>query len=230
MTKFEEIKSQPLAFLKISCNRTIRASVIFHKQQHKAPKEKECNITNVLIKISTILLLFVISLFNQTFGQVTKDSTSISKNTVYLELLGNGGVYSFNYDRILLTKTLFKISGSVGISYIPPSFRYNHTFTYPLEINLLYGIRNHFELGIGYTPVFNLYKEDIFKIYDDYSYPALRIGYRFQKPNGGFFLRAGLLLYIGKNEFITDYSNYGNNRTWISLGFGYTFKNLNTKK
>jgi len=227
MIELKKRKSQPFAFLKISYNRTLHTFAYSHKQTHKVPQAKECNHANAPIKICTILLLFVTSLFNQTFGQATKDSTSISKNTIYLELLGNGGIYSFNYDRIILTKKLFKISGSIGISYIPPFVRYNHTLTYPIEINFLYGKKNYFELGIGYTPVFNLYKEDIFKIYDIYSYPVLRIGYRFQKPNGGFFFRTGLLLYFVKNEFITDYSNYSNNKTWISLGFGYTFKNKN---
>jgi hypothetical protein len=230
MTELKEIKSRPFAFLKISCNRTLHTFACSHKQTHKTPQAKECNHAITPIKICTILLLCVTSLFNQTFGQATKDSTSISKNTVYLELLGNGGIYSFNYDRIILTKKLFKISGSIGISYIPPSVRYNHTFTYPAEINFLYGKRNYLELGIGYTLVFNLYKEDIFKIYDIYSYPVLRISYRLQKPNGGFFFTTGLLFYFAKNEFITDYSNYSNNKTWIGLGFGYTLKNKNQKK
>ena len=218
-------------FLKISLSNIHLAHLLLpHFIFSGLAKAKEPNFPCGQGKLLTILLLFGTSIFNQTIGQTENEFTNISKNTVYFELLGNGGIYSLKYDRIILAKKIFKISGSIGVSYIPPSIRYNHTFTYPTEINLMYGKRNYLEVGIGFTPVFNLYKEDIFKIYDIYSYPVLRIGYRLQKPNGGFFFKTGLLIYCAKNEFTTDYSNYSNSKTWLGLGFGYAFKNKNQKR
>lgn len=222
--KKENIKFPYFAFLKISFAVTHTAHLLFPSFIFNGmPKVKEPNFAHPLKKI---LLSFIIgsTIFSTAFGQQITDTSNISKNTIYFEALGNGGIYSVNYDRILFTKKLFKISGGIGISYFPPSIRYNHIFTYPVEITFLYGRKNHLEVGIGYTPVFNLYNEDIFKVYDIYSYPVLRIGYRFQKLNGGFFFKTGLLLYFLDTDFTKDYSIYGNNKTWLGLGVGYTFK------
>ena len=35
------------------------------------------------------------------FGQEGEKETSITKNTIYIELGGNGFFYSYNYDRIV---------------------------------------------------------------------------------------------------------------------------------
>jgi hypothetical protein len=227
----EKKKVQRFAFFKISFADTHLAHLLLpHFIFNGMTKAKEPNFAYVPIRLFIIPLLLQICVFYQSSGQTVKDSTSISKNTVYVELLGNAGIYSINYDRIILEEKRLKISGSIGISYIPPSIRYNHTFIYPAEINFLYGRKNYLELSIGYSLLLNLYKEDIFMVYDIYSYPVLRIGYRFQKPNGGFFFRTGFLLYLVKNGFTIDYSNYSNNKTWIGAGFGYTFKNKNQKK
>ena len=230
MTKFKEKISKHFAFLKIFFADTHLAHLLLPYFILKGiAKVKELKFAPPLKRI---LLSFIVGsfIFNTTFGQQLKDTSNISKNTIYFEVLGNGGVYSFNYDRIFFSKKLFKISGRVGASYIPPFVGYSHVFTYPVEINFLYGKKNYLEVGIGYTSVFNLYKENIFKVYDIYAYPVLRISYRFQKPNGGFFFRTGLILYFIDTAFTKYYSNYSNNKTWLGLGFGYTFKNKNEKK
>lgn len=174
------------------------------------------------MKTILILLFGIITFFlNPAVAQSSMDSIKISKNTIYLEAFGNGGIYSINYDRIVFSKKLFKISGRVGVSYIPYPLSYTNIFFYPTELNFLCGKKHYGELGIGYTPVFRLYKKNLFKIYDFYSYTGIRIGYRFQKNEGGFFVRAGLMYVI---KLFNDYSNNKGLPLWFGLGLGYTLK------
>ena len=179
------------------------------------------------IKLITILIIFGILFVNPTFGQISKDSANISKNTIYFEALGNGVLYSLNYDRIIFTKNLFQISGRIGFSYIPylknnlESF--NDIFKYPFEVNVLYGRKSHAEIGLGYTPVFITYHENTFKIYDVYSYSGVRVGYRYQEPFGGFFFRIGFIPYINFPKYLKN----SGPKYYLGFGFGYTFMKNN---
>ncbi|MEI8203074.1 MAG: hypothetical protein WCH34_08695 [Bacteroidota bacterium] len=172
-----------------------------------------------------ISLIILLLLGNATYGQAIKDTAGIAKNTVYVELLGNGGLYSINYDRILFRIKRLRISAGIGISYIPPSIWYYKHFIFPIGINFIYGGTNNIEVGLRYNPVLNLYKYDIPTIYNFSFIPEININYRFQKLKGGFFFKMGLILFFDKNEYTTTFSNYSNNNIWLGLGIGYTFKN-----
>jgi hypothetical protein len=156
-----------------------------------------------------ILFLFLCNLILfSIYGQNTKDTSRIAKNTLHLELLGNAGVSSFNYDRILLSKNKFKISGRIGIS-----LDFLENGSYPIEFNFLFGKKNNLETGIGYT--FIVYSiEDI--IHD--SPFVYSLGYRFQKPNGGFFFKTALVLFIHEPKMYSK-----KNALSMGLAFGYTF-------
>lgn len=71
------------------------------------------------------------------------------KNSIYAELLGNGGVYSINYDRIFQLSKQVKIVPRVGFSTL------DEVLIFPLEANLLLSksntSKNFFETGIGLT-------------------------------------------------------------------------------
>jgi len=163
-------------------------------------------------------ILAGVGMFLGDTSNAQNDSLSIAKNTVFVELFGNGGIYSINYDRMLVKKNKIKISGRIGFSLLPV---YNNIFTYPLELSAFYGKKHNVEIGIGYTPVFNLYNENIFKIYDMYSYAGARLGYRFQKENDGFFLKAGFMYVM---ELYDNYRDYDDFPYWFGVGFGRTFK------
>lgn len=178
-----------------------------------------------------LIILFVSSVFNQTFGQSTKDSTSISKNTVYFELLGNGGLYSINYDRVLITKNLLKATFRVGLSDWYPYMYQIHFITFPTEISLLYGNKHNIEFGAGYTFLFLYNQKSKLISSTDFllSTPLLRLSYRFQKPRGGFFLKIGIsvpfTLFTGnRNKYYNDFFAPSSD-PFPGLSFGYTFKN-----
>ncbi len=132
----------------------------------------------------------------------------IRKNSIYLEILGNGAVYSFNYDRTLPLSNMLAMFLRVGGN------EYHGADTNEVSINLigatgiLYGGPKHFfETGIGYTHFCGFPDRLI----------ALTGGYRFQGPKG-LVIRA-TPMYIYNTE---KGDTFGNN-FWFGLSFGYSF-------
>ncbi len=170
-----------------------------------------------------IFFRFFVILFyaNLSFGQGDSSikKSAIAKNTIFVEGLGNGGLYSLNFDRIVLIKNSMKLSGRIGLSYY---IKLKNLFTYPLEVNLMYGKKGHIEVGIAYTPVFTLYKKDLLKLYDVYAFSGIRIGYRYQVLDGGLFFRLGFIPYIHFPKFMNSRKEYP--IVWMGLSVGYTFK------
>jgi|SRR6056297_1723811 len=125
-----------------------------------------------------------------------KPNTDIDrvKNVVYLELLGNGGIYSFNYERRLGDK----IWGRAGASYFPAAF--DGFASFPIGASYLFGKQTkYFELGIG-TTLFYAGSDNIFGLdFDDNEEDRFSagitgtIGYRFQPPTENLFFKVALI-------------------------------------
>lgn len=177
--------------------------------------------------ILTIFCVFL--LLGSTYAQTTK------KNSVYVDLLGNGIVYSINYDRIIKLSNQFKIAPRLGITYWPQneSSRYSG-YIIPFEVNALWAKRveskNFAEAGLGlsligmkdyygYDPVKgNLWRNKFARV------TTVRLGFRHQKPTGGFMYRAGLLVPIAQDQFSME--RVGDDiflRIYAGLSLGYTF-------
>ncbi|SDG31083.1 hypothetical protein SAMN05421827_10589 [Pedobacter terrae] len=165
-------------------------------------------------------LLFLFSL-----KAIAQDSTltqpHLKKNSIYAELLGNGGVYSVNYDRIFQVSNQIKIVPRVGFSTL------EDVLIFPLEVNLLLSksntSKNFFETGIGLTILkpLNGFSGQLLTINGyDYNFDnkavntpvMIRAGFRHQKPTGGLMYRTGALLITGDETLLT-----------IGIGLGYTF-------
>lgn len=165
---------------------------------------------------SIFLSICFVSLFNECFSQ----DLPKTKNAFYLELFGNGGLYSINYERNIYRN----IYGRIGfgtwqmVDFLPPDpENTGRITTVPLMVSYLSGSKmHHFEIGGGFlfgnekdqmesSPIFNL---------------AGYIGYRIQSlTSRGFLVRIGLAPSVSLNE--TNYPD----RTSISpgLSIGYHF-------
>lgn len=152
----------------------------------------------------------------------------LPKNAVFIELGGNGGLFSLNFDRLLLRKNRVNLSGRIGVSAFPQGPGFDYTFI--LEPNFYYSLnsKHHLETGFG-TSWFNAlsYDEQTEKWSRNQEYIFMpRLGYRFQDIlNDGFFFRAGFTpiikrIYIGEPP--NDYNGNGF-IFWGGLGFGYSF-------
>jgi hypothetical protein len=128
--------------------------------------------------------------------RINKAST---KNALYFEVGGNGFIYSLNYERIILEKPNFKTAIRGGAGFVPNNFIFNvNSYFFPVEIVGLFGKKSHhFELGVGNTLMVGSvesYNHEEFKWNTSPTYHLfipVRIGYRYQRREGGFVFRAG---------------------------------------
>ena len=156
-------------------------------------------------------------------------SESFKRNTFFIEVGGNSPFYSLNYDRIIVKKINWKLAARIGAMYLYDNGNYlesirNKNFSMPLELSFLKGKNNHnLEIGIGATPFFKEYVEttrDNFFSLGSFG----RIGYRYQKTNGGIFFKAGFTPLIRFKKDV-DSINPKYVSPWAGLAIGYTLKN-----
>ncbi len=175
----------------------------------------------------SLLFLFSVSAVAQIKSE---DSLlkSIKRNTIYLELAGQGGFYSVGYDRIMHASPKKINSLSLGISYLPYNYNDHKTMAYSaaLSLNTVYSRR--LELGIGVTNM-NII-EDTYTSYhkDNHSsterstlfFLTPKIGFRYQRPTGGLFFRASLMAMV--NVF-KGYYFYNRLYPWAGISVGHSF-------
>lgn len=173
--------------------------------------------------------LFLLSCFGSSFAQDTSILESEDRNqTVYLELLGNGLVYSLNYDLRLEKGRQDGHGIRIGAGIMPVSERgfsgneaRGTVVTVPLAYNYLIGRRRSaFEVGAGLTPVFgHVAGVDVSgNEVDDADATVigfLNAGYRYQPLNNGFVFRF---------TWTPAVTNEGFFPLWFGLSFGYGFK------
>jgi hypothetical protein len=96
---------------------------------------------------------------------------------------------SLNYD-LIISRTRF-LATSLRMGAIYWQNGYDNMLMIPLELDFHSNPKgsSHFEFGPGFTPTFYFYPD----YPNEYGYCLLvRLGYRYQKPCGGFLFRAGL--------------------------------------
>lgn len=130
-------------------------------------------------------------------------SSKPAKNAGFIELGGNAGLYSLNFDRIYYYKERFKLSARVGYAphfngiYIEQECVIENNF-------ILFKNPHHLELGFGST-LQRRYNERPNEI-DNYFWENIifgitRCGYRYQKQDDGLFVRAALTpVFMSKDE------------------------------
>jgi hypothetical protein len=135
-------------------------------------------------------------------------------NAVYLELAGNGLLYSLNYDRLLAPKIAARV-GVMGLGAASDTSS-AAVLAAPLMVSYLFGEGNsHFETGIGVMLAAGAVDE--VEGFEDESFSGAvgtaTVGYRYRRPGGGFVFRAG----------VTPFFNTSGIGPWIGLSFGYGF-------
>ena len=178
--------------------------------------------------ILTLALGLVIS-FN-TSAQ-TETETFTAKNSIYLEVGGSSGRYAINYSKIFYQKGKLKLNASAGFSMWRNQLNDFKTIwlpIVPLEVSALYGKSNHhLELGFGFTSylgrTLNINSET-FEFSDKVVFGAfipLRVGYRYQKPEGGFFFRVGYTPII--DVPVRAGKSWSIDPNWAGVSFGKSF-------
>ena len=148
-------------------------------------------------------------------GQTSNDS--LKRNAVYIELLGQGVLYSVNYDyRIKENIALRAGLTTYGINF----FSKSNVTGFPMMLNYLSGKRKgHFEAGIGFMPLLVTEETGWFSWEDDKKKQSevdvignINLGYRYQPRTGGFVFRFNFTPLIGPTVI-----------PWAGMSFGYGF-------
>lgn len=159
----------------------------------------------------------------------TKGEIFTAKNSIHAEFAGNSGGYALNYGRIISQKNRMKLAVSAGVSmfYHRLDERIGSDFwvpVFPAEITAFWGkSKHHMELGVGFYTLRNrtyIFDEDFPKnIREQIHWDQFiigRIGYRYQKPAGGFFFRAGYTPMVEFNHSDTVYKG----TSFVPFGLG----------
>jgi hypothetical protein len=144
-----------------------------------------------LLACFSFIFLFHLSASAQSSWATTVEAP----NAIYLEVAGNGGVYSLNYDRIISQSGRWKTAFRAGLSTSIPAGTREFYPIIPVEILALRGLREkNLELGLGYTHQFTNDADE------NKSYYYSRVGFRYQHPKGGLMVRVAILPYLYKDK------------------------------
>ena len=160
-----------------------------------------------LLKLIPVVILFTTVLSSQT--------KEIAQNSIHLELLGNGLIYSLNYERIIVEN----FGARLGIGYwqVNESGGDNKTtlMTVPVMVNYLLGSKSSkLELGVGICYInYSEATEEFLGVDESATLGTATFAYRYQRPEGGIMFRAGVTPLFGSIGF----------QLWFGVGFGYAF-------
>jgi len=149
--------------------------------------------------IFNFIIVFFLAINNVVVAQSdTSFTQSEAKHALYIELLGNGGFISANYERFL--------TQDIGLRIGMGSYFGWGEVTFPVMVNYCIGKEYRFEIGVGLQHV----PEGKW----DGTLACATIGYRYQAINGGFVFRVGFTPFIGEGGEIVFLGG---------LSFGHAF-------
>ena len=161
-----------------------------------------------------LLVLSILCIFQKVEAQQTIDSGTGSAQNVFIELGGQGILFTANYDTRFSNKRN-GIGGRAGIGYL--SIDGDHVTTIPIGLNYLLGKgRSFFEVGLGATVLATGGSNDSFVFDENESnvVGTMSFSYRLQPTDSGFAFRAGLTPVFNQDFFIPYF---------FGLSLGYTF-------
>lgn len=164
--------------------------------------------------MKTLSIVFVIQILvlSATYAQddtsPESDLKKIRKNSFYFEILGNGAVYSINYDRILPLNNKLAMFLRVGANEYHGEDTDQLSFNFLGTAGILYGSQKHFfETGLGYTHF----------THDPDRLLVISAGYRFQGLKGLIFRVTPMYIYN------TEKGDTFGNSLWFGFSVGYSF-------
>lgn len=187
---------------------------------------------------NNIRMKFILIPFTLIFSSAFAQNLPIKKNSIYLELGGNSVFYSVNYDRLIKLTNQIKLAPRVGLMYWPiNNIKDNVDYSnlrIPLELNALWAktpkSKSFAEIGIGLSLIgmYGGYKlhftGEVNRFTKFARVSTFRLGFRHQKPTGGFMYRAGLVVPVTQDQFSS--SRVGDDlflRLYAGFSLGYTF-------
>jgi hypothetical protein len=149
-------------------------------------------------KIAVVLVLLVAAVHPVAVAQ----SSSYTQNAIYFEGMGQGLLYSVNFDH----RFTEEFAARIGVSHFTVPFITDLGITtIPLMAEYLVGHgAHHLEIGVGVIPAYGSFSIDFFGSSEGSigSWTAIwtaTLGYRYQPVHEGVILRVGLTPLFASN-------------------------------
>lgn len=161
-----------------------------------------------------ILVMAALAVALAPRGAGAQQQPATAASAVYVELLGNGLLYSVNYDH-RVTPHLSARVGFMGLGAADETVR-GGVVAAPVMLNYLFGEgSSHFEVGVGL--MFSAGAIDQVEPAKQESFRGAvgtgTLGYRYQRPQGGMIFRAGLTPFFNASGFAPSVG--------VSVGYGF---------
>ncbi len=148
---------------------------------------------------------------------------SPAKNAAFIELGGNGALYSLNYDRIYYYKEKIKLSARLGFAINPRGKLIEQGYVIEQNMILLPN-PHHVEAGLGVS-IQRQYNERCYTVgeykWENILYAAARLGYRYQKQDDGLFLRVAITpIFMQQSDCGFDAFYF---QVWGGISIGMSF-------
>ena len=157
------------------------------------------------IKLSAICIILLFTAAN------AQENSNVHQNNIYIELLGNGIIWSVNYERMIFSNSIIK----VGLGYIPKMendfISAPQSILIPIDYIHLIDMNDNAKIDIGIGLTFKFGEEEYGD--KDEIIPNAILGYRYQPNINGFMFRISFSPYISENRFFP----------WIGISFGQKF-------
>ena len=141
-----------------------------------------------------------------------------ARSSIFFEYLGNGILYSLNYDRKLTNH----FSGRIGINYwVWSLLGTTRAAQMPVLVNYLAGWSSHrFELGVGINSGVIWEEGDRSAVF----LPTAALGYRYQPPGGGWLFRINFTpFYSFAGDTFQGSGNESGPLAWFGVSIGRTW-------
>ncbi len=160
-------------------------------------------------KLAIMQSVLIVCLAHTTTAQVKKRESK--KNVLLFEGLGSGLLYSVCYERLFVRREHFNMAFHLGFSKFSTLITEERYI--PVELLGMTGRNHHFEFGCGLD--FQRWRLTSTSGNHDITdqFLIIRLGYRYQKPEGSFMFRAGIVTITAE----------GGGIPWPAIAAGYAF-------
>lgn len=172
--------------------------------------------TSVKLRIITSILFFLAASSSLHAQEDVIGPLEFARNSIFIELGGNGILYSLNYDRKFTDHVSGRIGGMGFAVRDDDTDKRVGVLLFPTMVNYLLGNgSSRLELGAGLLWGFAAGEVESYGSFSGLGLAGVTttVGYRLQPAKGGFNFRIGITPLITNEGF----------QPWGGLGFGFGF-------
>lgn len=178
--------------------------------------------TNRLLNHIVLCCASLLLIVSATASHAQDAAPAARAHAVYVELLGNGGAYSVNYERALTPALRVRVGAASWTAESFWSDAETRIQTFPMMLHMVSGGgTHHLETGIGVLPGYRGRDRD-FGVSGGFVSLIALVGYRYEPPTRRFVFCTGFTPFYGLGQSSNAYPDEGFLPS-LGLSFGARF-------